>query len=248
MEENIEIWKSLEFLGYPNYEVSTLGNVKSLNYLRTGKGKILKQCKNKLGYVRIQLYNKGIGKKFSVHRLVALAFIPNPDNLPIINHKDENPSNNNVNNLEWCTNLYNTTYNNVHIKRGEKRRGIKFSEEHKKKISDSKKGENHPMYGKQFSEERKENISKALKGKYVGDKHWCYGKKRNIDFISKISKPILQFTLDDVFVKEFDSAKSASLELGIDSSSIGKCCKGKQKSCGGFIWKYKENNTNLVIS
>lgn len=53
-----------------------------------------------------------------VHRLVAYNFIPNPDNLPIINHKDCNPSNNNVDNLEWCTYQYNATYNDAHIKRG----------------------------------------------------------------------------------------------------------------------------------
>lgn len=237
MIEEIEIWKSLDFLGYPDYMVSNMGRVKTL---KRGKEKILKFEQTNANYYRVHLNAKGERKHFSVHRLVALAFLENPDNLPIINHKDENPLNKHVDNLEWCTAQYNTTYNNVHIKRGEKRKGVKFTEEHRKKISDSKQGENHPMYGKQFSDERKENISKALKGKYVGENHWCYGKKRDIEFISKISKPILQYTLSGDFIKEFDSAKSASLELGIDCSGIGKCCKDKLNSCGGFIWKYKE--------
>lgn len=245
--EEVEIWKSLDFLGYPDYEVSSFGRVKSL---KRGKEKILKFEQTKANYYRVQLNAKSVRKHIFVHRLVAFAFIPNdnPTEKNIINHKDQNPSNNHVSNLEWCTQQYNSIYNDAHIKRGEKRRGIKFSEEHKKKISDSKKGENHPMYGKQFTEERKENISKALKGKYVGENHWCYGKKRDNEFISKISKPILQLDLQGNFIKEFDSAKSASLELGIDSSCIGKCCKGKRKTCGGFIWKYKENNTDLVVS
>lgn len=55
-----------------------------------------------------------------VHRIVAIAFIPNPNNYPIINHKDEDPSNNSVDNLEWCTYLYNCTYNDVNIKRGKR--------------------------------------------------------------------------------------------------------------------------------
>lgn len=85
-----------------------------------------------------------------VHRLVATMFIPNPNNYPIINHKDENPSNNNVDNLEWCTYQYNNTYNGINKKRGKSlsksilehgspRKGIHLSEETKQKISNSRK-------------------------------------------------------------------------------------------------------------
>ena len=101
--------KSLDFLGFPNYSVTDDGRVFSLNYNHTGKKKEVKPgiCR---GYYRIGLWIGGEPKNFFVHRLVALAFIPNPDNLPIINHKDENPSNNNVENLEWCSIKYNNTY------------------------------------------------------------------------------------------------------------------------------------------
>ena len=103
-----EIWKDIpEYEGL--YQVSNLGNVRSLNYNRTGEIKLLKQG-NVNGYKVVILYKDGKKKNYLVHRLVAIAFLPNPNNLPIINHKDENPSNNNVNNLEWCTQAYNTNY------------------------------------------------------------------------------------------------------------------------------------------
>ena len=102
--------KSLDFLGYPNYTITDDGRLFSLNYHRSGKKKEMKPQKDKKGYNRIILSIEGKWKKFFVHRLVALAFLDNPDNLPLINHKDENPLNNNVENLEWCDYRYNNTY------------------------------------------------------------------------------------------------------------------------------------------
>jgi hypothetical protein len=110
MEKEIEIWKPIE--GYPNYEVSNFGNVKSLNYNRTGREKLLKLINDKDGYKTCLLCKNNTIKMCKVHRLVAEAFIPNPNNLPQVNHKDENKTNNHVNNLEWCTAKYNTNYGN----------------------------------------------------------------------------------------------------------------------------------------
>lgn len=62
------------------------------------------------GYYKVNLYKDGKAKGFFIHRLVANAFIDNPNNLPQVNHKDENKQNNNINNLEWCDNRYNTRY------------------------------------------------------------------------------------------------------------------------------------------
>lgn len=75
MEEK-EIWKSLDFLGFDGYEVSTFGNVKSLNYLHMGKEGILKPRKEKKGYLSVVLCKNDKGKSFKIHKLVALAFIP----------------------------------------------------------------------------------------------------------------------------------------------------------------------------
>lgn len=89
------------------YEVSNLGNVRSLK--RDG-GSLMALNKSNLGYMKVVLFFNGVPSYKSVHRLVAEAFIPNPLGLPCVNHKDENTSNNNVDNLEWCTAEYNNNY------------------------------------------------------------------------------------------------------------------------------------------
>ena len=112
-----EIWKPIE--GYEGlYEVSNTGQVRSLDrYIKTcyeayklQKGKILNPGKNTNGYLQVVLHCNGKCKTINVHKLVAQAFIPNTDNLPMINHKDEDKTNNNVDNLEWCTSKYNINY------------------------------------------------------------------------------------------------------------------------------------------
>ena len=106
-----EIWKDIE--GYEGlYQISNLGRVKSFprKGTHTTKERIIKFAKSNKGYLIAILKNNDVQKAFSVHRLVAKAFIPNPNNLPQVNHKDENKENNNVNNLEWCNNWYNSHY------------------------------------------------------------------------------------------------------------------------------------------
>lgn len=122
----IEEWKDIEgFEGL--YQISSFGRVKCLEHtcpgrykgkLRTVKEHIMTNTENKVnGYMYVSLSNSDRGRTFLVHKLVAKAFLPNPDNKTIINHKDENKHNNHVDNLEWCTSYYNNTYNNVHLKR-----------------------------------------------------------------------------------------------------------------------------------
>lgn len=101
-----EIWKTIE--DYPNYMISNMGRIKSVWF---GKERLLRLIMVK-GYLMVNLCKNGKGKKFQIHRLVAQAFIPNPDNLPQVNHKDENPKNNCVENLEWCNAKYNANYGN----------------------------------------------------------------------------------------------------------------------------------------
>ena len=176
-----------EIKGWYGYFVSNKGTVISYrsknNSVYTDKYRVLKQEITKTGYARVTLYiaEKGLYRT-GVHRLVAQAFLPNPNNYPVINHKDENPLNNNVENLEWCSYSYNNTYNNKNKKIGDKLRGRHLTEEHKKAISDNY--ENKPKkvlcvdtgvvydslsdaakaYG---SEKSRNRISDVCKGKYT---------------------------------------------------------------------------------
>lgn len=104
-----EKWKDIS--GYPNYQVSNIGRVKSLNYKRTGKEKILKPLKNKKGYLQVILYNLGKIKSMKIHRLVAAAFVQNNSLFNNeVNHIDECKTNNCASNLEWCTTEQNCNY------------------------------------------------------------------------------------------------------------------------------------------
>lgn len=102
----MEIWRDIT--GYEGlYQVSNKGKIKSLHY---GKEKILKPRKVKKGYLSISLHKDNKSRSFRVHRLVGKEFIPNPYNLPQINHIDEIKTNNCVENLEWCSAEYNDNY------------------------------------------------------------------------------------------------------------------------------------------
>ena len=112
-----EYWKPI--VGYENlYEVSNLGRIRSFDRwvkskngsIRICRGRILKPYTNKDGYLYVVLSKNNKHKTYKVHRLVAQAFLDNPNNLPQVNHKDENPLNNNVNNLEWCNSKYNCNF------------------------------------------------------------------------------------------------------------------------------------------
>lgn len=118
----VESWKDIP--GYEGlYQVSNLGRVRSLDRVvlyKNGarhlhKGNILPQRKRRRNdnYLSVSLYKNGTGKACTVHRLVAIAFIPNIENKPQVNHKDENPENNCVYNLEWVTSYENMHYNNL---------------------------------------------------------------------------------------------------------------------------------------
>lgn len=212
-----QIWKDIEgFEGL--YQVSNTGRVRSLNYLHTGKTKVMKQNTDKDGYRNITLKNNNKCKTYFIHRLVALAFIPNPLNLPQVNHIDENKTNNAVWNLEWCTQEYNINYGTRNKRISEARKGRQFTKETKRKMSENHadfKGKNNPMYGKK------------------GKNNPNYDK----------GKAILMFTKDGQFIRRFNCVAEANKFLGKDrnNTNIGKCIRGEngQRTAWGYRWIYE---------
>lgn len=119
-----ECWKDIEgFEGM--YKISSYGDIYSYK-----TNKILKPIKSH-GYLKVFLYKNNSRKSYLIHRLVAESFIPNPNNFPVINHKNENKSDNHVCNLEWCSFKYNANYGTRN-----------------ERMSSSLKGDKNPMYGK----------------------------------------------------------------------------------------------------
>lgn len=142
-----EIWKDIK--GYEGlYQVSNYGRVKSLkgtgNGIRKKDDIIILSFRNSNGYNRVHLMKNGKEQNIYVHRLVAEAFIPNPNNYPIVNHKDEDKSNNNVNNLEWCTHKYNVNYGTATERMSKTRKGHEVKMETRNKISRKLKGIKRP--------------------------------------------------------------------------------------------------------
>ena len=128
------------------YEVDQFGRVfgvdriKEVNdngrqYLKPIAGKQMKQSLHTKGYKTVSLTKDGKTKTVFVHRIVAEAFIDNPGNLPFVNHKDEDKTNNFLENLEWCTPSYNRIYGKAIENHAKKIRGVTHTEEHKQKIS-----------------------------------------------------------------------------------------------------------------
>lgn len=100
----MEEWRAVP--GYEGlYEVSNKGNVRNVR-----RNTLLRLTKTKYGYIQVYLYKNGIRTGLRVHRLVAKAFLLNPENLTEVNHKDEDKTNNSVDNLEWCNRSYNINY------------------------------------------------------------------------------------------------------------------------------------------
>lgn len=246
-----EIWKDI--LGYEGmYQVSNTGQVRSLDREisqlnrwgsyshKTLKGRILSSSSDDDGYTTVALSKGGQTKYCLVHRLVAQAFLPNPDNLPQVNHKDEHPCNNNVNNLEWCTSEYNMTYGTRLQRISAANKGKPFPKELAAAMSESRKGSGNPMYGKHHSEEAKKKISEALKGK----KH----SPEAIDNVRKalLGKPTwnkgLQTTpitcLDENI--EFEGSRSAGEWAGVTSSAIIYACS-HVSCCKGHVFVYSKN-------
>lgn len=209
MSENWKPVKDYEGI----YEVSDTGLVRSLDRVdrlnRFKKGTLKAPCDNGRGYLCVNLKAHGKQAQKTIHRLVATAFIPNPDNLPVINHIDGNRGNNDISNLEWCTQLEN-------MRHAFKTGLIKhkpLTDEQKLKVSTTtKEAMSRP--------EIKEKIRQLAKGK-VGVK-------------SARHKEVINLDTGETFI----SVREASKFYRIHESNLASCCRGERSIAGGYHWKY----------
>ena len=164
------------------------------------------------GYPTIKLYKNGKKKWYKIHRIVALAFIPNPENKQCIDHINTNKKDNRVENLRWCTVKENV--NNPLSKQHQRESAIgrKHSEESKTKMSLKRRGKDNIMYGKNHTRETK----------------------------IKMSIPIVQYSINGEYIREFIGATEAFEITGIHRQNISDALKGRRKQAGGFLWKYKK--------
>ena len=122
---NVEVWREID--GYDKYAVSSFGRVKN-----THTGKVLKARTNKYGYLIIDLYENAIRKSYLVHRLVACAFIDNPDDKLCVDHKDNNRTNNNISNLRFATSKENNQNRKLSSRNTSGCKGVCFDKRAKK--------------------------------------------------------------------------------------------------------------------
>lgn len=232
-------------------------------YMVSNTGKIYSKVNNKLrktnctddGYEAVILSRDGKKARAYVHRLVAKAFVPNPDNLPIINHKDENPSNNNADNLEWCTYSYNNTYNDMHIKRSKKNRRRKSVYQYDSNGSLAGVYESTRSAAKAIGVKSSSNISECCNEKQLTTHGYVfsYNKLSKEEVLKRfeksgypnprknnkaMSKQVRQYDLQMNLLHTYPSAQEASRKLGFSQSLISSVCRGEQLQTHGFIFEY----------
>ena len=212
-----EIWKPIviekkgKLFDFTNkYEISNLGRVRNCK-----RGNILTPNKSR-GYLEIRLCKDGKMEAFYVHRLVATAFIDNPNNLPEVNHKDFDKTNNTIENLEWISREDNVK----HACNDEYK-----MKERKQKLSEANKGKNK---GKKYTEEHKHKISEAKRG----------SKNPNATKVLCVETGMVFDCIKDASIwLGIKYTKNGA-------TNIGQCCRGKQKTAYGYHWKYVKEKTN----
>lgn len=256
---NGEVWKPVHSLN-DNYAVSNYGRLKaySKSYVdKTGRlfhrrERLLKIWKDKTGYMAFRPTVNGKLLSVKIHRIVAEAFIPNPGNLPFINHKDEDPTNNNVSNLEWCTQKYNSNYGTCQKRHSETLRAALRNEIHTicqysmtGELLNAFKGEKEVTdAGFNYS-----SVSRCCRHIINSSQNFIW-RYDDDEFTSRPENKVLHNNAREVlcydkamnFIKEYSSVTAAAKSVCGKDSSIARCCMGKRPSAYGFIWKYKTSD------
>ena len=258
----VEEWRPIAgFEGL--YEVSNLGRIRSLDrYVATltflgepsqrfSKGRVLKMNKTPNGYLMAQLCKDGKRVNSMVHRLVAQAFIPNPDNLSEINHKDQDKHNNQTDNLEWCNHKYNINYGDARERQRDAiSRPIEqltMDGQHVAYFRSAKELER--LSGGRYYERCIGRVAKCktTRNSSVYGFRWRYVEKTdNLTYFTEPFEPknlkkdrmLEQLTIDGQHVAYYRTLTEACKAIGAKKSSICNSCRGLNKTAYGYRWRY----------
>lgn len=255
LNEDQEIWKP--YPDYPFIEASNLGRVRTKDRYVTVKGqgkrliqgRILKQKLRSDGYLQVHVRVNGKSIFLFVHRIVAACFLPNLNNYPEVNHKDNNPKNNVVSNLEWCDRQYNIAYREkygmsaakvfgkpvfaVNLKTG---KVLRFESQHEaarqlgvdqSSITKVIKGKKLQVAGYWFTEDKNE-ITKEKIHEIKANMHYFCG--------------VIAINIETSDVFWFKSQSEAARQLGFSQGIIGDVLKGRSKKAKGYWFCYADKN------
>lgn len=224
-----------------DYEISRYGEIyfkgNVEGSLRRKSGICTKHV-DKNGYRTAALNYDGIKTRDYVHRLVAEAWIPNPENKTEIDHiiPIREGGTDDVDNLRWVTHKENYENRRTKARQSQVRTGVRHTEDTKRKISQAEKGKvvsketrkkmSEARMGWQPTDETRKRISKANKGKNTNHPN--------------LSKPVAQYTLEGQFIVIYPSAMEAARQTGANYSCISECCYGKRNKSGGYKWQFVE--------
>lgn len=265
---NGEVWKDI--VGYESYyQISNMGRVKSLdrviimknghpkhlreqilrqyNYIRHKKG--IKETTN---YMFVRLCVGNVTKNFFVHKLVATAFCKKADNHTEVNHIDENPSNNNASNLEWCTHSQN-------INHGTRNRKVAKNTPNRREIDQyTKEGVFIKRYFSMSDASRVtgidvSHISMCCRGvvRCAREYLFCYAGEFNPKPVTvkktlPEDKKVVQLTMSGEFVAKYDTIADAAKYTNSNPNNIGNTMRGLRKSCNGYIWMRNSDYTQII--
>lgn len=248
-------WKDV--IGFEGlYQVSDDGRVRSLPRLKicgfngkqsVQKGRILKPGHTNDGYAFVNLVKDGKSKPHYIHRLVAQAFIPNPLNLPYVNHKDENPKNNAVWNLEWCTPKYNANYGTAKERAAEAVRANNPSI-YNTPVTNITTGEQFnsiseacDFYG--FSNSKRDTIKRCCEGQYATVEGYNWKYTHDEDY-----KPTKQkFIVCIETGEEYRSAAKLAKDIEVTPAAVSKHMNGQLSHLKGLHYTYKEAGKKYIL-